>query len=346
MPNILYLATGVFDKGGISRYSRYQISALRELVGDSCLRVLSLHGPGPNDFEEPFLVDCHGAGVGRMSKLRFGWNAFRRSIAGRPDVIWSNHLNLLPLAFSARLMARPARLVANVYGLELWSGGRRFRKGLLGRADGVVSDCHFSARYVVENFCVRPQGLDVIWDCVDTKRFSPRQRREDLLRKWGIPAGPQYKYVMTLGRIQEASRHKGYDRLLDVMGKFRTAPHVVALFVGDGDDRGRLERRGPGRGEGVPLVLLEAAACGKPIIAGDEDGAQEAVADGENGYIVSPRDPDALKKAIGNLLSNEDLRGRMGMAARRRVEREFSYEMFREKTGQCLERILAMSHRG
>ena len=77
-------------------------------------------------------------------------------------------------------------------------------------------------------------------------------------------------------------------------------------------------------GEGLPKVLLEAAACGKPIVTTRARGCDEIVRDGENGYLVAPRDPQSLAQAIGRLLSDPHQRWRMGSAGRRLVLREFT----------------------
>jgi phosphatidylinositol alpha-1,6-mannosyltransferase len=95
--------------------------------------------------------------------------------------------------------------------------------------------------------------------------------------------------------------------------------------------------RGKHRGEGVPLTPLEAASCGKPIIVGDEDGSQEAVEEGINGYIVSPKDPDGLKERVLKLYNDPALRSEMGYKARQNIINEFSYQMFRKRHSVILE---------
>ena len=60
------------------------------------------------------------------------------------------------------------------------------------------------------------------------------------------------------------------------------------------------------------------------------------MAEGVNGHIVSPRDPNALRQALLDIITNPDLREKMGQAARARIEAEFSYEGFREKTARIL----------
>lgn len=373
---VLYLATGVFDKGGIARYSRYQIRALRDLLGEEQVSVLSVLGPDANSFEDPFEVSYHGGGLSKRDKLAFLKAAVKHCIAVRPEVVWCNHLNLLPLALALRALRPGLKVALNVYGLELWSSRQWVHRHTLPRADLVVADCHFSGDYTRETYTVEQSRLRVLWDCVDTRRFSPMPRNSGLMKSLGIPEGESCRYVMTLGRMDAPSRYKGYDRLIDAIGSLREHPEFMALMVGTGDDRVRMERRvleeglagrvfflgsvtegvladvynlcdvfvlvsdrGHGRGEGIPLTPLEAAACGKPIITGNEDGSQEAVVQGVNGYTVSPRDPSALARALTGLLTDDETRRRMGAAARARIEAEFSYEVFHAKTARCLDSL-------
>ena len=76
--------------------------------------------------------------------------------------------------------------------------------------------------------------------------------------------------------------------------------------------------------EGVPKSLIEAAACGRPIVTSDMPGCREVVHHGENGLLVPARDASALAKALLNLLQNPNLRREMGGRGRIIAEKEFS----------------------
>jgi glycosyltransferase involved in cell wall biosynthesis len=76
-------------------------------------------------------------------------------------------------------------------------------------------------------------------------------------------------------------------------------------------------------GEGVPKALLEAAACGRAIVATDMPGCRDAVIAGESGLLVPPHDIDALAEALAALARDPGRRQRMGRAGRALVEREF-----------------------
>ena len=76
-------------------------------------------------------------------------------------------------------------------------------------------------------------------------------------------------------------------------------------------------------GEGVPRVLLEAAASRLPIVAADSPGCREVIVDGETGLIARPRDAHSLADRILELLTNPGLRDRLAKAAFERVVAEF-----------------------
>lgn len=79
----------------------------------------------------------------------------------------------------------------------------------------------------------------------------------------------------------------------------------------------------PSYREGMPKALLEAAACGRPVVTTDTVGCREAIIDGETGILVPVRDAEALARALLRLMENPDLRERMGKAGRERAIREF-----------------------
>lgn len=93
-------------------------------------------------------------------------------------------------------------------------------------------------------------------------------------------------------------------------------------------------------GEGVPTVLLEAAACGKPIVATDIPGCREIVSPGLNGFLVPLDDPLALAKALQSLVDDVDLRGRMGLAGRSLILQKFTTLQVNARTVEVYRHVL------
>ena len=93
-------------------------------------------------------------------------------------------------------------------------------------------------------------------------------------------------------------------------------------------------------GEGLPKSLLEAASCGRAIVASDMPGCRDVVVHGETGLLVPPHDVAPLAAAIRTLANDPDLRARMGAAGRARVLSEFAEETIAEQTMTLLRSLL------
>jgi glycosyltransferase involved in cell wall biosynthesis len=97
----------------------------------------------------------------------------------------------------------------------------------------------------------------------------------------------------------------------------------------------------PSYHEGVPRFLLEAAACGLPLVATDIEGCRVVVREGVNGFLVPPRNPTALADALERLLQDPSLRRRMGQASRHIAEVEFDERKVLAKWLALYERVLS-----
>ncbi|NET36067.1 MAG: glycosyltransferase family 4 protein, partial [Cyanothece sp. SIO1E1] len=179
---ILYLTPGCFDKGGISRYNRYQITALREIFGTEQIRVLSLLGPEKDSFEDHFEVKWHGKENGFGEKIRFVKKAFLEVLQWQPTLIVTAHVNFSGLAVVLGRIAK-SQTILNVYGLEVWSGLSRDAEFGLRRVDQVIADCHYTARYIEEAGYRSKDSTKVIWDCVDLERFQPQPNQWSYVRQ-------------------------------------------------------------------------------------------------------------------------------------------------------------------
>lgn len=163
----------------------------------------------------------------------------------------------------------------------------------------------------------------------------------DLPAEVGEEADPPE--VLYAGRLSE---EKGVLELVE-------AAHDLPLVVaGDGplraqvpqargfvphDELERLYARAavvacPSRREGFGVACLEAMAHARPVVASDVGGLKDLVVDGETGLLVPPRDPSALRAALGRLLGDRDLRRRLGAAGRERARERFSWDAVTEAT--------------
>jgi len=96
----------------------------------------------------------------------------------------------------------------------------------------------------------------------------------------------------------------------------------------------------PSMGEGVPTALLEAAACGRPIVATNVPGCREVVVHGQNGYLVPANDPHALAGTLTDLIKDKALRSRMGAAGREMVLEKYTHQQVNSATRAVYDALL------
>jgi len=99
----------------------------------------------------------------------------------------------------------------------------------------------------------------------------------------------------------------------------------------------------PSYHEGLPKVLLEAAACARPIVATDIPGCREIAHSAENALLVPVGDAKALAEAIRTLLADPQMRREYGAAGRRTVEQQFTDQMVAQQTLALYARLRAAS---
>jgi glycosyltransferase involved in cell wall biosynthesis len=169
--------------------------------------------------------------------------------------------------------------------------------------------------------------------------------------------------VPIVGTVARLHRQKGVVNLLRAAPKILSAvPEAKIVVVGDGPQGASLRREARRRGlenrflflgerkeaasilamfdvfvspslwEGLPFVLVEAAALGKPIIATAVDGVPEVLEDGKTALLVRPGDPDALADAAIRLLRNKDEARRLGEMARALVPPRFPLRRMVDQT--------------
>ena len=147
------------------------------------------------------------------------------------------------------------------------------------------------------------------------------------LRQQGVPArfvlvgdrDPENPAVVPQATL-DAWRAEGFVELWgwrDDMAQVYRDCHVVCL---------------PSYREGLPKALLEAAACGRPLVSCDVEGCREAVRHGESGLLVPVRDATALAAALRQLIENASQRAKFGRAAREIAVAEFSLDSVIEQT--------------
>lgn len=219
-------------------------------------------------------------------------------------------------------------------------------------ADAIILASEYMKRYVCSAFGISPEKVTVIPNYIDTDLFQPLELEK-------VP-----------GRLIFAGRFSPEKNLLNLLKAIEDLPDVELVLVGDGPLRESLQeystRHGlnvvfkgrvpneqlpvilntaevfvlPSLYEGNPKALLEAMACGLPVIATPVEGNREIVKHKENGYITANTSPEALREAIIEVLSDPKLRAKMGERARIFVKRNFALDTLINRELRLLERLI------
>lgn len=292
----------------------------------------------------PFEVALAERDVEQIMAARRRVAELKRSF--QPDLVHLYHLGRSALFHLETVAARPVPALATlhqVHRTEFLQSDQVIGATL--RSAAWTSSC--SAVVLRETQAQVPElaaRSSVIWNSLDEPAVPPAPLPFDVPR------------LLCLGRLLE---QKGFDLAIAAFAELRTRfPSLRLVVAGDGVARAGLERQAaelglgeaveflgwvdpdevpalintctivliPSRHEGLPLVALQAAQLGRPVVATPVHGLSEAVVDGETGLLVEPENGPALGRAIAFLLEHPATATRLGQAARRRARDQFGWE--------------------
>jgi glycosyltransferase involved in cell wall biosynthesis len=307
------------------------------------------------------------ADVGRLHRVRGAGALTRLLRAERVDLL---HTHTLAAANTlGRIAARLAR-VPVVSHLHIENHFRSRTAWALRGADNATA--RLCAAFVAVSEDTRrayerqgyPRRIEVVYNGVELDGAPPRSVRAEL----GLPGDAAL--VGEVGRLCDV---KGQRELIQALAH---VPEATAVLVGADLEQGgayqrQLEQTAEAVGvrdrvvfagrrndvgdvlaeldvfalpswtEGLPLVVLEAMARRRPVVATKVGGTPEVVVDGETGLLVPPRDPEALAAALRRLLEDAELRRRLGDAGYARVRDRFSAEAMTRRVLELYDEVLA-----
>ena len=227
--------------------------------------------------------------------------------------------------------------------------------------------CEAVRKFTIEKGKIEPRKLVTIPNAIDVQQYELNMDVEQKKRELGL--GSSHSILGVVGRLH---KQKGHIYLLKAMRQIiKEYPGAVLLVMGDGPLRMRLRQVCskllihmyvkflglrhdikeitalidvfilPSLWEGMPNVLLEAMALGRPIVATRVGGVDEMIEDGTSGVLVPPADKKALAEAVIHLLGRPDKGRGLGQMARKQVARRFPIEGMVKRTEKLYEELCA-----
>lgn len=212
-----------------------------------------------------------------------------------------------------------------------------------------VSDAN--RRDLIDECPAAEAKTQTVYNGVDPSAFPSQPHRQKVRQELGITQGP---VLVTIGRLTE---QKGHRYLLQALPDLlETWPQLCCVFVGEGELHDALHRLAidlgveracrfvgvrediadilaaadlfvlPSLSEGFPFVLLEALAMGRPVVASRVNGVPELIDDHKTGLLVPPRDPQALARAIRDMLKDPAAASKLGADGRALVQERFTVD--------------------
>ena len=272
----------------------------------------------------------------------------------RPDVVHSRNWGALDAVLAARLVRVPVvihgehgREVADPAGLN--PRRNRIRRALSPLVDRFVTVSHDLERWLVHTVGIAGRKVVTIHNGVDTDRFTDEGRCP--VGRAALGVADDALVIGTVGRLDPVKDQQG---LLDAFAALPRPDRGVLVVVGDGPCRDALAARAaepdlagrvrllgeradvatalsgfdvfalPSIAEGISNTILEAMACGLPVVATRTGGNPELVVEGVTGALVPVGDRGALARALGAYADDAHLRGLHGKAGRARAVEQFS----------------------
>jgi glycosyltransferase involved in cell wall biosynthesis len=281
--------------------------------------------------------------------------------AGAIDVIHSHLPNAHVLAgIAGRLTGKP--VLATIHGRQLSPLDLEVHRSTNTHLHVVCRQSHLNALGIG----IAPAQLNLIPHGVDTEVFKPQRRRAGRLRqRFGIPEA-----ACVVGFVGRLSPEKGPDVFLRMaLGVHERSPQTRFIVIGDGPMRQRLENFvqqfdlaqtvhlagmqddiatlmneldvivSTSHSEAMPLTVMEAMASGLPMVATRVGAVPDLVQHGVTGWLAGEGDYEGLGALVLDLLQNDELRARAGLAARQRAVERFSLASTVHATEQLLTRL-------
>ena len=305
-------------------------------------------------------------GLGLGTHLAF-WKLMRRL---RPAILHTYNLSALEYNFSGALAGIPVRIHAE-HGRDASDPhGLNPKHNFLRRRLAPFIDCFIPVsedlrRWLGEKVGIPAEQTLFIRTGVDTERFAAAAAGQ------ASPWGPNDIVIGTVARIQDVKNHRG---LVDAFARLRELEpslreRLRLSIVGDGPLMGAVREQVaslglqdvvwlpgaradvaallhgfslfalPSLAEGTPVSMLEAMACGLPVVASKVGGIPEVVTDGVEGSLVPVQDKEALARTLASYVRDPALRRQRGEAAHARVEAAFSMRAMLAEYGKLYDRL-------
>ncbi len=234
--------------------------------------------------------------------------------------------------------------------------------GLIRGSDAVIAISDELVQRIPDEFGISIDRVHKVYNGIDDELFAPRES----------PLSEDYKDKKIILAVSVLHRQKGIHHLIKAFQCLsETMPDLCLIIVGVGPYEDELRDMSKGYEnkiefcgkvpndrlweyydlcdifvmptlafEGLPLTLLEAMACAKPVIASDTGGISSVISDDADGILIRKGNEKGIASALERVLKDPEFANRLGMSARKKVEESFSLKGMAKKTVEVYESVI------
>ena len=332
---VLFLFAKSFSyTGGIEKFNQCILKALDNSRLNTTIKAsaISLY---ENKSDERYFAGKYFKGY-KGNKFLFLIRVFLSSVT--KDVIMISHINFSLIAYLIKWVMPSKKVIVVIHGIEVWKPLSGVKKKLLIKADIILSVSAFTRnQLLLYNEYIEKGRIAIFPNTIDPFFKIPIEfnKPNHLLQRYGL--SDDQKILVSITRISSEEQYKGYDRVIESLSTLnKSLPDFYYLICGkyDMNEKHRIEKliqahglknkvlltgfieEGelpdhylladifilPSKGEGFGIAYLEAQACGRKVIAGNEDGSREALLNISSNRLVNPEDTMQISDAVLSLL--------------------------------------------
>lgn len=365
------------DKGGIQSYSLALINAMQQTMPHGKYSLFIKHDSRiPANFGVPSTKFIFAGTIGLpLRTFFFAIQLIIGTIYEKPNLIITTHLNFAPVANLLKTLFSISYYIVT-HGIEAWNIENPQLKTALRNATKILAVSHYTREKLIKEQNLDPEDILILPNTFDHQKFQIASKPYYLLQRHQLLIDT--KVVLTVGRLSASEQYKGFDQVIQSLPQIiATIPNIHYVIVGQGDDRPRIEKlikdlnlenyvtlagfipdeelcdyynlcdafAMPSKGEGFGIVYLEAMACGKPCLGGNQDAAVDALCHGELGALVNPNDINEIAQTLIQLLQKTYPNPLLFQPEqlRQAVIERFGFEVFQHRLQQYLEAFFISS---
>jgi Glycosyltransferase len=365
---ILFLTLNVFSAtGGIEKVCRIAGKALYE--SDFNVNIFSMHD-NRNDFNNRYFpVKIFSAFDGK--KINFILKSISTGV--KQEIIIMSHINLLIIGCFIKLLSPKTKIILLAHGVEIWQPLSAWKIKMLQTCDSIFAVSTFTKKKLKELYNIDSKCM-VLNNCLDPFLPKEYEGNNNLYHKYNL--SKENFILITVTRISATEQYKGHEKVIESINRIiKQFPELRYIIAGKYDlsEKERLEKvinhynlnnkiffTGfipddelpgyynssdlfimPSKGEGFGIVFIEAMNYGLPVIAGNKDGATDALCNGKLGLLVDPENVEEISAAITKVIQNKlryvpntDL-----------LIQKFSYPVYKENLKEALDSIYAETNK-